>query len=131
MMSETEIYRHLEAHRFTSRVEAPFGEIALRLEPQDLHTWTSPDFLLWLTVEFPLAGQQVVVKHPIPIEAEKAGWRAAMPDLVKLAGRREHLIETAFLVIGDGGYHVHAVQHDLPANVTIRQIPDRDLRTCP
>ena len=49
------------------------GPITLRLRPVDNHAGDSPDFLLWVEVEFQLFGNDIRVAVPVPVEAEKGG----------------------------------------------------------
>lgn len=103
-------------------------EIGIKIDPVDNHAGDSPDFLLWLEVGLHAFGQALKVRVPIPVEAEKGGIDGgAMEDLSKFVERRRHRVQLPMLVVAEAGYDVRKDSRDLPAELTIIQVPIRAL----
>jgi|SRR5271170_4296029 len=103
-------------------------QISVKIDPVDNHSGDSPDFLLWIEVGLSAFGQDLRVRVPIPVEAEKGGIDGgAMEDLRKFLERRRHLVQLPMLVVAEAGYDVRRESRDLPAEVTIMQVPIRAL----
>ena len=100
-------------------------EVQVSLEPQDIHVGDSPDFILWLDVALRIFAQNLEVRIPIPVEAEKAGIEAAVEDLDKFSERGHYPAKIPMLVVAEGGYSSLERLRSLPVQFRIRQIPVR------
>ena len=99
------------------------AELEVTLEPKDIHVGDSPDFILWLHVKLRIFAQNLSIKIPLPIEAEKAGIEAAIEDLQKFSERGHYPAEIPMLVIAGEGYYSLEEVRDLKVKFKVRQIP--------
>ena len=95
----------------------------VRLEAQDTHVGDSPDSLLWVTVELRVFEQDVSIRAPILVEAEKTGIRDAMEDLEKFVERGKHRLELPMLVVASAGFSTEERIRSLPVRFSVRQLP--------
>jgi hypothetical protein len=127
-VEESKVFSALLSLRASGTVDTGGQQISIKIEPIDNHLGDSPDFFLWIEVEFAAFGQSLRVRVPIPVEAEKGGIDGgAMEDLRKFVERRRHPIQLPMLVVAEAGYDLRTEPQDLPAVVTIFQLPIRAL----
>ncbi len=127
-VDERKVFDALLKYRLEGRIASEHTSVQIRLCPVDNHVGDSPDFLLWVEVEFELFGQPVKLKVPIPIEAEKGGISGgALEDLRKFVDRRKHLIEIPMVVVSEAGYDSKEQVEQCTTKFTIRQVPVRRL----
>ena len=127
-VEESKVFNSLLSLRTSGTVSLGGREISIKIEPVDNHLGDSPDFFLWLEVELTVFSQHFRVRVPIPVEAEKGGiYGGAIEDLDKFTARARHPIELPMLVVAEAGYDVRQERRELPAIVTMMQIPLRAL----
>jgi hypothetical protein len=124
-VSEWEVFAALrkcagESSSFLVGEETP---VRVKLEPMDLHVGDSPDCVLWVTVELRVFQQDVRLRVPVLVEAEKAGLKAAREDLEKFSSRGNHPLEVPMLVVSEAGYLSQEERVQLATRVRIRQLP--------
>ena len=125
-VEEQKVFSALLKYQLQESISIEDVTVNLRFRPVDNHAGDSPDFLLWVEVDFELFGQRVKVAVPIPIEAEKGGISGgAMEDLRKLVDRRKHLIQVPMIVVSEAGYASKDQVEMFPTKFTIMQIPIR------
>jgi len=123
---EQRVYQSLRQYRGEGVVDVGPTTMHVSLDTEDVHTWTSPDFILWMNVRLELFGHRLSIRLPIPVEAEKAGWKAAIEDLDKFAEREQFSLELPMIVVADAGTHDETTRRHLNSLIHIRQIPVRD-----
>ena len=101
------------------------AEIQVSLQPQDTHIGDSPDFILWLEVSLKVFEQNLIVKVPIPVEAEAGGIDKALEDLNKFVKRGHYPLEIPMLVVATKGFRASEQYEKLPVHFMIKQIPER------
>ena len=101
------------------------AEIQVSLQPQDIHIGDSPDFILWLEVSLKVFEQNMIVKVPIPVEAEAGGIDKALEDLNKFVKRGHYPLEVPMLVVATKGFRASEQHEKLPVHFMIKQIPER------
>lgn len=126
-VEEDKVFNSLLSLRGSGTVLVGDREIRLKIDPVDNHFGDSPDFILWLEIAFDAFGQELRLRVPIPVEAEKGGIGAAMEDIDKFVERRRHLLQLPMLVVAEAGYDMRQESIDMPAQITISQIPIRAL----
>ena len=126
-VNEGHVYDGLLRYSGEDRVRIGDAEIRLRLRPDDIHATDSPDCLLWIELSFRLFGQQVQLKVPIPVEAEKGGTPGALEDLQKFVERGHYPIQMPMLVVAETGYETRRQKEKFPVEFTITQVPVRVL----
>lgn len=125
-VDEDKIYNALLKYKGSAGVDINGAEITLSLNPVDIHNTDSPDFLLWVHLSMKLFGQELKVRLPIPVEAEKGGiYGGALDDLRKFVDRGKYPIELPMLVIAEAGYETKEQRESFPVNFTISQLPVR------
>jgi hypothetical protein len=125
-VDEKKIFDSLIKYKGTRKFNIEDTEISLSLNPIDIHEIDSPDFLLWIDMSLKLFGQDVKLRVPIPIEAEKGGiYGGALEDLKKFIERGKYPIEIPMLVIAEAGYDTKGQNESFPARFVINQIPVR------
>jgi hypothetical protein len=125
-VDESRVFNALLSYRLSGEMVSEGHSIHVKIEPDDTHAGDSPDFLLWVEVSLKLFGQFMRVRVPVPIEAEKGGIDGgALDDLRKFIDRRRCKVQLPMLVIAESGYDERLTERDLPADVTIVQIPVR------
>src|SRR4051812_2162816 len=98
-VDESKVFNALLAFRGQGIVALGDQELVVEVEPIDNHSGDSPDFFLWIKLSFAIFGQQVQVRLPIPVEAEKGGIDGgALDDLKKFLERRRHVLQLPMLV---------------------------------
>jgi hypothetical protein len=127
-VEESKVFNALLSLRTSGTVSLDGRQISIKIEPVDNHVGDSPDFFLWLEIELIALGQNLRIRVPIPVEAEKGGiYGGAIEDLQKFIERKRHPIELPMLVVAEAGYDDRQERIDLPAVVTMLQIPIREL----
>jgi len=127
-VDEQKVYSELLKYRLDGRVTSEHASIQLRLRPVDNHAGDSPDFLLWVELEFDLFSQPVKLAIPIPVEAEKGGIAGgALDDLRKFVDRRKHVIQIPMIVVSEAGYDTKQQTEQCETRFTIHQVPVRRL----
>ena len=101
------------------------AELHLTLTPQDTHIGDSPDCILWFEADIKIFSQDLRIRIPIPIEAEKAGLEAAVEDLDKFCERGHFLAEIPMLVVAEEGYSSQRKTSNMLTNFKIKQVPVR------
>jgi hypothetical protein len=125
-VDENIVFQSLLKYRLQESVTTENVTVNLQLRPKNNHVGDSPDFILWLDVEFELFGQNVKVEVPIPVEAEKGGiLGGALDDLRKFVDRRKHLIQVPMIVVAEQGFRTKEQTEQFPTRFTITQIPIR------
>jgi hypothetical protein len=120
------VYNALLKYRGEAKMEVEDAKISLSLNPIDIHSIDSPDCLLWIDVSLKLFGQDLKIRVPIPVEAEKGGiYGGALEDLKKFIERKKYPLELPMLVIAEAGYDTKEQNETLPVRITINQIPVR------
>ena len=129
VVDENYIYQSLLNYRGESHVELGATDISISLNPIDNHVQDSPDFLLWINISFKVFGQQLDLKVPIPIEAEKGGiGGGALEDLQKMIERKRHLMKLPMLVIAESEFDKKTRNEAFPSEISIHQIPIRSVK---
>ncbi len=127
-VDEKKVFTELLKYELEGRFVLGHVPVQLRLRPVDNHAGDSPDFLLWVELEFDLFSQPVKLAVPIPVEAEKGGIAGgALDDFRKFVDRQKHLIELPMVVVSESGYDTLTRQEQLATRVTITQFPIRRL----
>jgi len=127
-VDEKKVYGELLKYRLEGCVASEHASVQLRLRPVDNHVGDSPDFLLWVELEFDLFSQPVKLAVPIPVEAEKGGISGgAMDDLRKFVDRRKHVIQLPMIVVSEAGYDTKQQNEECATQFTIHQVPVRRL----
>lgn len=105
-------------------------EITISLDPVDIHGTDSPDCILWVYLSLILFGQDLRLRVPIPVEAEKGGiYGGALEDLKKFIEREKYPIELPMLVVAESGYATkEQTPESFPVRFVINQIPIRQLK---
>jgi hypothetical protein len=125
-VDERKIYKVLSKIKGKGEISVYNAVINVSLSPEDIHEVDSPDYLLWVDISLKLYGQDLKLRVPIPIEAEKGGIHAGvLNDLQKFIGRRRYPIELPMLVIAEAGYDSKEVTESFPVRFAINQIPVR------
>ena len=125
-VSEKNIYNALLRYKGSGKIDIEGTEVSLSLNPIDIHGSDSPDCLLWMEISLRLFGQNLKLKIPIPVEAEKGGIHGgALEDLKKFVERGKYPIELPMLVIADCGFDTMEQKENFPVKFTISQIPVR------
>ena len=101
------------------------AELQVTLEPQDTHVGDSPDCILWFDAAVKIFAQELRIRIPIPIEAEKAGLEAAVEDLDKFCKRGHFPAEIPMLVVAEEGYSSLKKTSNMLTDFRIKQIPVR------
>lgn len=125
-VDEQKVYGELLKYRLEGEVASEHTSVRVRFRPVDNHAGDSPDFLLWVELEFELFNQPVKLAVPIPVEAEKGGIAGgAMDDLRKFVERGRHAIQLPMLVVSEAGYDSRQQVEHCATEVTIHQVPVR------
>jgi hypothetical protein len=125
-VDEREIYKVLSKIKGKAEINVDNAVITISLSPIDIHEIDSPDYLLWVDISLKLYGQDLKLRIPIPIEAEKGGIHGgALNDLQKFIRRKRYPIELPMLVIAEAGYDSKEVTESFPVRISINQIPVR------
>lgn len=122
------VYRALLKYKGKkAKINIEDAEICISLNPVDIHKVDSPDCLLWVEISLKLLGQDLKLRIPVPVEAEKGGiYGGALDDLRKFVERKKYPISTPMLVVAEAGYDTKEQQPELfPVQFTINQIPIR------
>ena len=101
------------------------AELQVTLTPQDTHIGDSPDCILWFDATLKIFAQELRIRIPIPIEAEKTGLEAAIEDLDKFCKRGHFPAEIPMLVVSEEGYSSLRKTSNIPTDFRIKQIPVR------
>ena len=100
-------------------------ELRVTLTPQDTHIGDSPDCILWFDADVKIFSQDLRIRIPVPIEAEKAGLEAAVEDLDKFCERGHFPAEIPMLVVAEEGYSSQRKTSNILVNFKIKQVPVR------
>lgn len=125
---ETEVHEALL--RFSGEDSVRIGEakVEICLTPLDVHTVGRPDGILWLDASLRIFEQDLRLRIPIPIEAEKNGIPSAMEDLEGFVDRGEYAMEIPMLVVSEAGYGERDEQRMFPVKFRLTQIPLRRIK---
>jgi hypothetical protein len=127
-VDESKVFDALLKYRLEGRIESGHVSVQIRLRPIDNHAGDSPDFLLWVEVQFELFGQPIQISVPIPVEAEKGGiYGGALEDLRKFVERRKHVIQVPMVVVSEAGYDSKEQEELCATKFSIIQVPVRRL----
>ena len=125
-VNEKKVYDALLRYKGKGKIVIDDAEISLSLNPIDIHGTDSPDCLLWIDISLKIFGQDLKLRVPIPLEAEKAGiYGGALDDLKKFVERGKYPIELPMLVIAEAGYDTREQNETFPVRIKISQIPVR------
>lgn len=125
-VNEKKVYNALLKSKGSGEIDIEGTKISLSLNPIDIHDIDSPDCLLWMDISLKIFGQDLKLKVPIPVEAEKGGiYGGALEDLKKFVERGKYLIDLPMLVIAESGYERREERENFPVRFTISQIPIR------
>lgn len=125
-VDEKEVYHAFLKYKGTGKVDIGGAEISVTLNPVDIHKVDSPDCILWVKLSIRVMGQNLKLKIPIPVEAEKGGiYGGALEDLRKFVERKKYLVEIPMLVVAEAGYDTREQSEILPVKFIISQIPVR------
>ena len=127
-VKERDVYNALLKFKGEGFIEIGEAEVHLCLTPVDVHTVGRPDSILWLEVALGLFGQDLKLRVPVPIEAEKNGIADAMDDLEGFVERRQYTAEIPMLVVAEAEYGRREVRRDFPVKFTLAQIPVRRVK---
>jgi len=128
-VSVKELYNALLRYKGEGKIDIQDAEIKVALNPIDIHGADSPDCLLWIEISLKLLGQNLKLKIPIPVEAEKGGiYAGALEDLKKFVDRGKYPFEIPMLVVAEAGYDTREQSETFPVRFTISQIPIRLLK---
>ena len=100
-------------------------ELQVTLTSQDTHIGDSPDCILWFDIDVKIFSQDLKIRIPIPIEAEKAGLKAAVEDLDKFCDRGHFRAEIPMLVVAEEGYSSKRKTSKIVTEFKIKQVPVR------
>jgi hypothetical protein len=125
---ERDVCNALLRYKGSGKINIGEAEISISLTPVDNHNADSPDCLLWVDLSLKLFGQDLKLKIPIPVEAEKIGLNCAIEDLEKLIEREKFPIEMPMLVIAESGFDNSERKGVFPVRFVINQIPIRLLK---
>ena len=129
-VNEREVYNILLKYKGRGKVNIQGTEVDIALNPVDIHEVDSPDCLLWIEVSLRVFGQDLQLRIPIPVEAEKGGiYGGALEDLKKFVERRKYPIEVPMLVIAEAGYDSKEQIEAFPVRFSLSQIPIRLLQS--
>lgn len=129
-VSEKDVYNALLRYKGTWKIDVQDTQISLSLNPIDLHDVDSPDCILWVDIGLRLFGQDLKLRVPIPIEAEKGGiYGGALDDLRKLIERGKYPIELPMLVVAEAGYDTKERTEYYPTKFVVNQVPIRLLKS--
>ena len=125
-VDEEKIYSSLLEYKGAATIDINNAVINVSLNPVDIHHVDSPDFLIWIDMSIKVFGQELKVRFPIPVEAEKRGiYGGALDDLRKFVERGNYPIEIPMLVIAEAGYEIKKQKESFPVEFTVSQIPIR------
>jgi len=125
-VNERKVYSALLKHKGKGKVDIEDTEIYLSLNPVDIHQVDSPDCILWVEISLKLLGQDLKLRIPVPVEAEKGGiYGGALEDLRKFVERGKYPIEIPMLVVAEAGYDRREQSEFFPIRFMISQIPVR------
>jgi hypothetical protein len=125
-VKEDQIFNRLLPYRGSARVSIGKAVVSIDLNPIDNHAGDSPDFILVVDTTIRVFGEELRLRIPLPIEAEKGGIDGgAMEDLRKFIEREKHIIEIPMLVVAEAGYGSRELKEKVPVKFSIRQIPVR------
>lgn len=128
-VKEEEVYSALLNFRGKSKVvKIGKAEIISSLTPENTHKLGRPDSILWIEISLRLFRQNLRIKVPIPVEAEKHGIGDAMEDLEDFIKRSKYPIEMPMLVIAQAGYEKREERRTFPVKFIITQVPIRRLK---
>jgi hypothetical protein len=123
-VDEVEVFKALQRYRGTAKTTVGDSNVEITFTPEDNHRYDSPDFIFWIGITFTLFGEEVKVKIPVPLEAEKGGiFGGALLDLEKFITREKHVIELPMPVVAESGFQSREQRGHLPVNFSIVQLP--------
>jgi hypothetical protein len=128
-VNEKEVCDALLKYKGSGKMHIENAEISLSLDPVDIHSVDSPDCLLWIYISLKLFGQDLKLRIPIPVEAEKGGiFGGALEDLRKFVERGRYPMELPMLVVAEAGYDTNEQIVSFPVRFVISQLPIRHLK---
>lgn len=125
---ESEVHKALLGIRGEGSLRIGEADVEISLRPLDVHTIGRPDGILWVDISLRIFGQDLRLRIPVPIEAEKSGIGGAMEDLDGFVERGEYVAEIPMLVVAEAGYQTREEQRDFPVSFRLTQIPLRRIR---
>jgi len=129
-VSEKEVYKNLLKYKGKGKVNVGETEVGVALNPVDIHEVDSPDCLLWVEIFLRVFSQDLKLRIPIPVEAEKGGiYGGALEDLKKFVERGRYPIEVPMLVIAEAGYDSKEQPETFPVRFAVSQVPIRLLKS--
>ena len=127
-VKENDIYGALLRFKGEKRGNIGKAEIVLSLTPEDIHKFERPDSVLWINISLKIFEQNLKVRIPVPVEAEKRGIDDAMEDLEEFIKRGKYPIELPMLVIAEAGYGKREERRTFPVRFMVTQVPIRRLK---
>jgi len=126
---EEKVYAALLGYKGEGRIKIGNTEVRVSLNPIDVHNIGRPDSILWVEVSLTLFGQNLKLRVPLPIEAEKNGIDDAIEDLDAFVERKRYPIEIPMVVVAEAGYDRREELRNLSAKFMISQVPVRRLKS--
>jgi len=127
-VKEEDVFKALLLVKGEGRIKIAKTDVHIALNPIDVHVVGRPDSILWFESSFTIFGQNLSLKVPIPIEAEKNGIDEAIEDLDAFVERRKYLTEIPMLVVAEAGYRKREEHRNIPTRILISQVPVRRLK---
>jgi hypothetical protein len=127
-VNEKDVFNALLQCKGSGKISIKNTEIDISLRPVDNHNMDSPDCVLWADISIKILNQNLTLRIPIPVEAEKSGSSAALEDLEKFVKREKFIIEMPMLVVAESGFESRERKVAFPVRFTINQIPIRLLK---
>lgn len=127
-VSEDDVYDALLTCKGMAELDLGKAHVSVYLNPIDIHNSDSPDFILWVDISIRIFGQDLKLRIPLPVEAEKGGiYGGALEDLKKYIEREHYQIELPMLVVSESGYDNKEEKARLLTKILITQVPIRAL----
>jgi hypothetical protein len=126
---------HTKIHKIVGKynLETEWGKIVIILDaiPNYAGGKGCPDEIVTMKVKFALWGTDIELSAPILIEAEKAGYSAALLDLDKfcersVSGEQKSYLDIPMIIIGGTSYKkLRSIERQLRTRFNMTQVPKR------